>query len=444
MTEQSITDAFMPLRRAGLDPLPELAAVRAATPVTKLEFPFGISAWLVTGYQESRAVLGDHGGFSNDFANVTAVTGGMATADQDPGGLGMADPPKHTRLRKMLTPEFTMRRLRRLLPRIEQIVNNLLDDMERAGQSGQPVDLVQAFAMPLPSLVICELLDVPYPDREQFQRLSGSRFDIFGGAGTGLEAISESLSYMRELVDAQRKNPGDGLLGMLIRTYGDDITDEELAGLADGVLIGGHETTASTLALGALLLLTNPQYADLVRRAGAKAGDAAVVADAVGADGATDAGSNAGDGASGVDSVTDDGATGEDAIHRVVEELLRYLTVVQMAFPRFARTDVEVAGQHIKAGEMVLCSLSAADRDPALAAGDLEAFDPRRAPTQHLAFGYGIHRCVGSELARMELRLAYPMLLRRFPNLRLAVPAADLTFREYSIVYAVEELPVTW
>ncbi len=422
MTEQGdegrISDPFMPLRRAALNPLPELAAVRSASPVTRLEFPFGIKAWLITGYPEAKSVLGNHRAFSNDFANVTAMSGGLATAEQNPGGLGMADPPQHTRLRKMLTPEFTMRRLRRLLPRIEQIVTDLLDAMATAQR---PLDLVQSFAIPLPSLVICELLDVPYPDREQFQRLSGSRFDIFGGTGTGLEAISESLAFMQELVDAQRSRPGDGLLGMLIRTYGDEISDAELAGLADGVLIGGHETTASMLALGALLLLTNPEYAALVR--------------AIDDPAATAIPGSAGDHAAG------------EAIHRVVEEMLRYLTVVQMAFPRFARSDITVGGQQIKAGELVLCSLLAADRDPALAGaagGDLEAFDPRRAPTQHLAFGHGIHRCVGSELARMELRLAYPMLLRRFPGLRLAVPPAELTFREYSIVYAVEALPVTW
>jgi cytochrome P450 len=391
-------DPFVPLRRTGLDPLPELAALRAETPVRKLEFPFGISAWLVSGYDQAKSVLGAHQEFSNDFANVTTLTGGMASAEQNPGGLGMADPPAHTRLRKMLTPEFTMRRLQRLTPRITEIVDQLLDGMTSAGS---PVDFVQAFAMPLPSLVICELLDVPYPDREAFGKLSGARFDIFGGAGTGLEAISESLQYMGELVKRQRAKPGDGLLGMLIRTYGDQIDDTELAGLADGVLIGGHETTASMLALGAIALLSSPDRAETVR-----GGDA-------------------------------------DAVHRAVEELLRYLTVVQVAFPRFARQDIEVAGQQIKAGEMVLVSLSGANRDPVLGE-DLETLDLARVPTSHHAFGYGIHRCVGSELARMELRIAYPALLQRFPTLRLDKPLSEISFREYSVVFGVEDLPVAW
>ena len=391
-----MTEAFMPLMRDGLDPVPGLAERQREQPVSKLEFPFGISAWLVTDYDDVRAVIGDTKSFSNDFSNVVASAGGQATASQDPGGLGFSDPPTHTRLRKALTPEFTVRRLSRLLPRIEEIVTQQLDAMEA---SGSPVDLVEMFAMPIPSLVICELLDVPYPDRADFQRLSGSRFDIFGGAGTGLDAISESLTYMAELVATQRKKPGDGLLGMLIREHGDEIDDRELAGMADGLLIGGHETTASMLALGAILLLQHPDEADRLR---------------------------------------DD----DDAAGPTVEEMLRYLTVVQVAFPRFAKADLEVGGQQIKAGEMVLCSLSGANRDPALGP-HMQSFDPQRI-SPHLAFGWGAHRCVGAELAKMELRIAYPALLRRFPTLRLDVPMDQVSFHEYSVVHGVDTLPVAW
>ncbi len=391
-----MTEAFMPLMRNGLDPVPGLAERQQQEPVSKLEFPFGITAWLVTGYDDVKAVIGDTKNYSNDFSNVVASAGGQATADQDPGGLGFADPPNHTRLRKALTPEFTVRRLSRLIPRIEQIVEQQLDVM---AASGSPVDFVETFAMPIPSLVICELLDVPYPDRADFQRLSGSRFDIFGGAGTGLDAISESLKYMAELVARQRQHPGDGLLGMLIREHGDSIDDRELAGLADGLLIGGHETTASMLALGAVLLLQHPDVAERLR--------------------------------------TDDDAAGP-----TVEEMLRYLTVVQVAFPRFAKHDLELGGKQIKTGEMVLCSLSGANRDPELGP-HMQDFDPNRI-SPHLAFGYGAHRCVGAELAKMELRIAYPALLRRFPELRLDVPAGDVSFHEYSVVHGVDTLPVAF
>ncbi|WP_328456799.1 cytochrome P450 [Amycolatopsis sp. NBC_00438] len=385
--------ALRPLKRVGLDPVAEMGALRAEVPISKLDLPFGMNAWLVTGYDEAKAVLGKVTEFSSDFTNLVGSAG--VTEDQNPGGLGFADPPVHTRLRKLLTPEFTMRRLNRLTPRIDEIVAEQLDAM--AATDG-PVDLWQAFALPIPSLTICELLGVPYADREDFQRLSTARFDLFGGASASLGAMTESLTYLLDIVKKQREEPGDGLLGMLIKEHGDEISDRELAGLADGVLTGGLETTASMLALGALVLLRDEKAFDAVR------GD-------------------------------------DESVHRFVEELLRYLTVVQMAFPRFAKQDMEIGGVHIAEGDIVLVSLSVADRDPKLGP-DMDTFDATREPTSHLAFSYGIHRCIGAELARMELRTAYPALVRRFPDLRLAVPAEELSFRKVSIVYGLDELPV--
>ncbi|EHY88333.1 cytochrome P450 [Saccharomonospora azurea NA-128] len=384
---------LMPLRRNGLDPVPELGQRRSEEPVSKLPVPFGLNLWLVTGHEEAKAVLGDAKTFSNDFTNLVGKT--SAKVDDNPGGLGFADPPVHTRLRRLLTPEFTMRRLARLKPGIERIVNERLDAMAKVDG---PVDLVEEFALPIPSLVICELLGVPYEDRDEFQHLAVQRFDLFGGAGASLGAISESLEYLLGVVRKERENPGDGLLGMIIKDHGDNVDDRELAGLADGVLTGGFETTASMLSLGALVLL---QDQDIFKR------------------------------------VRDD----DEVVHGFVEELLRYLTVVQVAFPRFAREDIEIGGRTIAQGDMVVVSLSGANRDEALGER-LEVFDGTRPPTSHLAFGYGVHRCVGAELARMELRAAYPALVRRFPSMRLAVPAAELDFRKTSIVYGVEKLPV--
>ncbi|WP_344416292.1 cytochrome P450 [Pseudonocardia ailaonensis] len=378
--------ALMPLRRDGLDPIPALAAARSAAPVSKLDIPLKIDVWLVSGREEVRTVLGSVDDWSSDFNNL-AVQVGMAESE-NPGGLGFSDPPVHTRLRKLLTPEFTMRRLARLTPRIEEIVEECLDTMAAADG---PVDLVEAFALPIPSLVICELLGVPYSEREAFQEVATARFDLLGGASASLGAISDSLVFLREQVKKQRDNPTDGLLGQIIREHGDQVDDEELAGLADGVLTGGFETTASMLALGALVLMEDADAARTVR----------------------------------------EGDSGP-----VVEELLRYLTVVQVAFPRFAKRDMQVGGVTIKEGDGVICSLLSADRDGA------EPFDLYRAPAPHYAFGHGIHRCIGAELARMELRAAYPALLRRFPELRLAVPADELQFRDASIVYGVETLPV--
>ncbi|HJQ45902.1 MAG TPA: cytochrome P450 [Amycolatopsis sp.] len=384
---------LMPLRRSQLDPVPELGAMREAEPVSRLKLPFGLRAWLVTGYDEAKSVLTGTGAFSNDYTNLMPSTG--MSADQHPGGLGFADPPDHTRLRKLLSPEFTMRRLSRLTPRIHDIVAERLDAM--AGVDG-PVDLMQEFALPIPSLVICELLGVSYEDRDDFQRRSMTRFDLFAGVNESFGAMSESLTYLLEIVRKQRESPGDGLLGMIIKEHGDKVDDRELAGLADGVLTGGFETTASMLALGAIVLLRDREQFELVR------GD-------------------------------------DDAVDPFVEELLRYLTVVQVAFPRFAREDVEVGGVKIASGDIVFVSLSGANRDPAMGA-DMESFDPSRKSPSHLAFGWGVHRCIGAELGRMELRAAYPAFVRRFPNARLAVDPADLTFRQTSVVYGVDTLPV--
>lgn len=392
-----MTDPFMPLLRIGLDPAPELGQWRTEKAVSKLEFPFGISAWLITGEDLVRTVLADSGSYSNDFARLTGAADGLTAPTPDPGGLGFADPPDHTRLRKLLTPAFTRHRLQALRPRIQQIVDGQLDLMEEAGG---PLDLVQAFAMPIPSLVICELLGVPYEDREDFQRLSESRFDLFANLGDPMGAITESLQYLTELVQRQRVHPGDGMIGLLIRDHGETLSDQELAGLADGLLTGGHETTASMLALGTIALLQQPALAEMLR-------------------------------------------SGDDRTDAVVDELLRYLTVVQVAFPRFARQDLVLGGQRIAAGEMLLLSLSGADRDPALVPRP-DTLDPAQATTAHLAFGYGIHRCVGAELAKLELRAAFPALLRRFPALELVDPVEDIEFRQYSLVHGVDTLTVRW
>jgi cytochrome P450 len=384
---------LMTLKRVVLDPVPELGRMRAKEPISKLPLPRGMNVWLVTGYDEVKAVLGKANGFSNDFANLVATAG--AAAEQNPGGLGFTDPPTHTRLRRLLTPEFTMRRLARLKPRIEYIITEQLDAMEKTQGT---VDLWQSFALPVASQTICELLGVAYAHHQDFQRLSAARFDLFGGVNASLGAISKSLSYMLDIIGKQRDFPRDGVLGMLIKEHGDEIDDQELAALADGVLTGGLETTASMLALGVLVLLQNPASIRLVL------GD-------------------------------------HDAVHRFVEELLRYLSVVQVAFPRFARQNMDVAGVTIARGDIVLCSLSGANRDQTLG-NDMERFDPTRGPTSHLAFSYGIHRCIGAELARMELRAAYPAFIRRFPRARLAVEPHDVPFRMTSAVYGVESLPV--
>ena len=405
MSEMSAVEAFLPMEftRVGLDPVPELGRRRDEERVSRLEIAGGFHVWLVTRYDDVRAVLGDAERFSNDFGNLTGEGG--ATDQEDPGGLGFADPPKHTRLRRLLTPEFTVRRLRRIEPRIEAMVDEHLAAMERGGR---PADLVRAFTLPIPSLVVSELLGLSEAEQGELQKLSGARFDFSEGGESALTAVNDGVAFLTEVVARQRKEPGEGLIGALLTEHGDAVSDRELAGLADGLVTGGHDTTASMFALGTILLLRRPEYAAVMR------------------------------------DESQDGREGRaDEIGRIIEELLRYLTVVQVAFPRFAREDVEIGGQRIPAGDMVVCSLVAANRDPALGP-DMEGFDPSRDVPPNLTFGHGIHHCLGAQLARTEMRIAYPRLLRRFPTLRLAVPDEEVPYRELSIVHGVTSLPVTW
>ena len=400
------------MRRTPFDPDPELARLRIEAPVSRIAAPIGavrIPAWLVTRHEDVRAVLGDTAMFSNSAdavrVQVAAIFGEETAARQPTLGQSSLigyDPPRHTRLRRMLTPRFTVKRMRELEPRIVDIVTDHLDAM--AGTGG-PVDLVQAFALPVPSLVICELLGVPYADRADFQSRSKGLLDYGLDLAARRAVFQESHAYMADLVGRHRANPGDGLLGALIREHGDELPDEELIGLGTLLLLAGHETTANMLALGTLLLLHHPDQLALLRD-NADSGDPGIV-------------------------------------DRAVEELMRYLSIVPATILRTAKQDVTLGGITIKAGQAVVCSLPSANRDPAVTK-DPDMLDLTREPTSHVAFGHGAHHCVGAPLARLEMRIAFPALLSRFPSLRLAAPFEEISFRASSAVYGVDSLPVTW
>lgn len=383
----------LPLQRNRLDPVTELGVLRSREPVSKRMSVLGTTVWLVSGYAEVRTVLADTSSYSNDVRGLAGRAD--ATGADAIGGLGFTDPPDHTRLRKYLTPEFTKRRLSRLAPRIEQIVEQQLD----ATAAARPVaDLVETFAFPIPFLVICELLGLASDDRDGFRELGDARFDISAGGVGLLGAMTQSREFLIDVVSRQRSNPGDGLIGALLTEHGAELDDVELGGLADGVFTGGYETSASMLALGSSVLLQHPEILAAIR--------------------------------------TDDAA-----LDRVVEELLRYLSVVQVAFPRFAKHDMELFGQQVSAGDVVVCSLSGANRDQVFGA-TADRFDPDRSSVSHLAFGHGFHRCVGAELGRLELRLGLRGLARRFPDMQLARDRSALGYRDLSLVYGVDSLPV--
>jgi cytochrome P450 len=400
--EQEAPELPLHMRRDGFDPVPAMAAMRDDEGVRRVDTAFGMPAFLVARHADVRAVLADHTRFSNEFRRAVEVPGAPELSEEEraqmrAGNLLGVDPPEHTRLRRMLTPEFTVRRMRRLEPRIVEIVDDHLDAMEKAGP---PADLVADFALPIPSLVICELLGVPYADRESFQRRTGKLLDLSLPMEERLELGRESREYMAGLVAGAQAEPGEDMLGMLVREHGHDLTTDELIGIAQLLLIAGHETTSNMLGLGTLALLRHPDQLALVRDEPAAVGHA-------------------------------------------VEEMLRFLGIVHSGIPRTTTEDVEVGGVAIPADSLVVLSLAGANRDPRFLTG-ADRLDVTRDAGGHLAFGHGVHHCLGAPLARMEMRIAFPALLRRFPGLAPAVPFEEVAFRAFHFIYGLQSLPVTW
>lgn len=401
MTEP-VTLPPLHMRRNAFDPTPELAEIREADGVRTVISALGNPVHLITRHEDVKAVLSDHERFSNSRPPGFTLPGAPEMSEDElasarAGNLLGLDPPEHQRLRRMLTAEFTIRRMKRLEPRIVEIVDARLDAMTAAGP---PSDLVADFALPIPSLVIYELLGVPYEDRDDFQHRSTLQLDLSLPIAERLALQRQSRDYMRGLVRRARQDPGGDILGMLVRDHGDELSDDELVGIAGLLLLAGHETTSNMLGLGVLALLRHPEQLAAVR---------------------------------------DD----PDAVGPAVEELLRWLSIVQNAIPRFTTTDVEVAGVRISAGELVFASLPAGNRDPEFIDSP-DVLDIRRGAPGHLAFGHGVHHCLGAPLARMEMRIAIPALLRRFPTLALAEPFDAVQYRSFHFIYGLKSLAVTW
>ncbi|WP_327049019.1 cytochrome P450 [Microbispora sp. NBC_01189] len=398
MTEATPRLSSLPLaRERTFDPPDELTRRRAEAPLQRMTYGDGHEGWLATGYAESRAILAD-ARFSTRPELMHSVLPQRAEIRRDPlppGFFLQMDPPDHTRYRRLLTGQFTVRRMKQLEPRIHDITESRLDAMER---EGAPADLVRSFALPIPSLVICEMLGVPYEDREKFQHDSSVILDLEASSDQIRTAMHDLLSYLSALVADKRKDPGDEMLSGLAASG--ELTDAEIAGMGLLLLIAGHETTANMLGLGTFALLTNPRQFAVVR---------------------------------------DDPA----AVENAVEELLRYLSILHIGPTRTALEDVEIGGTLVRAGETVTLSLGTANRDPERFEGG-DTLDVTRSAQGHLSFGHGIHQCLGQQLARAEMRIAYPALLRRFPGLRLAVPPEEVPMRAMSAVYGVRRLPVLW
>jgi cytochrome P450 len=390
----------LPLERPNaFDPPVVLAQLRRHRPLSRMiYYPDNHEGWLVTGHELAKEVLADTRFSSAGDRMRSPIPFEGLESTPPPVRKGMfirMDPPDHTRLRRMLTGVFTVKRMKQLEPRVSQIVSEHLDAMERGTK---PADLVQAFALPIPSLVICELLGVPYEDREEFQWNSSKLLSLTTPMKDRFAAVTAIESYLRKLGDAKRANPTDDLLSELAAR--DDLEPDELDGISTLLLIAGHETTANMLSLGTLALLEHPDQLAALRA------DASLMPGAV-------------------------------------EELLRYLSIIHIGPTRVALEDMELGGETVKAGEYITVSVPASNRDPHKFT-DPDNFDVKRHANGHFSFGHGVHQCLGQQLARIEMRIGYSQLFARFPRLRLAVPATEIPLRTDMAIYGVHELPVTW
>ena len=390
-----------PISRTGLfDPDPDLGELRAQHPLCPLRYPDGHVGWLATGHTASRAILGDPR-FSQRPLRLPVGDAGLVEAlaegAESSGDMLLMDPPEHTRLRRLQTGYFTLRRVNERRPALERIVDGRLDAMEAFGLG---VDLVETFALPVASMTICELLGVPPEDGERFESPTAI---LMSGTGTSADeksaAMTEFSDYVRGVLECKRARPGDDLLSELAVTS--ELNDDELAGLAFFLFAAGHDTTATLLALSTFFLLADRARWEAVR-------------------------------------------ADPSRIEPAVEELLRYLTINPIGvISRTALEDVEIDDVVVEAGRSVTVHTGTANRDPEKFP-DPETFDPGRDATGHLAFAHGRHMCLGQHVARLELQVALLGLMRRFPGLRLAVPVSEVMMIASELRHGPERLPVAW
>ncbi|QES47446.1 cytochrome P450 [Streptomyces venezuelae] len=380
------------------DPYPYYARLREDGPVHRVTVTEGQEAWLIVGHDEARYAL-NHPALSKNWQDsghwedlkVTAANANMLEAD----------PPHHTRLRKLVVRAFTARRMEALRPRVQQVTDELLDAM--AARPGRTADLIAALAFPLPMTVICELLGVPDLDRARFRYWSQEIVAPPAGVPDNL-ALAELSGYLADLIAAKAEDPGEDLLSALIRTRdedGDRLTSDELIGMAFLLLVAGHETTVNLIGNGIRALLAHPAQLAALR------------------------------------------ADFDGLLDGAVEEMLRYDGPVENATFRWAREPLEVGGTLIPAGGSVLVCLAGADRDPARFP-EPDTFDIRRGPQGHLAFGHGIHYCIGAPLARIEGAIAVRSLLERFPGLAEDPAAGPRDWISGTLMRGVVKLPVRW
>ncbi|MFY0567590.1 cytochrome P450 [Archangium lansingense] len=387
---------FGPVR--ALDLHPRYAELRREEPISRVRMPFGGEAWLLTGYAEIKQFLADP-----RFSSLEATepdTARVTPLPLRPGNLLTMDPPEHTRIRRVVVKAFSMRRVEQLRDRIRDVVDEQLDLLVA---QGPPADLVASLAVPMPVVMISELFGIPYADRERFRRYS----DVFV-ATTAYDPVEIDRSrtaleeYFQELLEQRRACPTDDLVSTLLEAMNTErLTLREAARTGIGILMAGHETSLSMISNSLFLLLSHRElYAQLVAE--------------------------------------------PSLLPTAIEELLRYIPLRSTgSFPRRATEDVELGGVLIRKGDTVIFQRASADRDERVFTCP-EKIDLARRPNPHLGFGHGAHHCLGASLARTELSLALEGLIRRFPNLRLAVPGDEVPWKPGLIARCPARLEVTW
>ncbi|KKC06037.1 cytochrome P450 [Mycobacterium nebraskense] len=401
-TSDSWPDAelpVLPVPRPGhcpLAPPPEFAEWREQPGLRRAMFQ-GNPVWVVSRYHDIRAALVD------PRLSAKTIPDSMMPTDADnkvPVMFARADDPEHQRLRRMMTSNFTFRRCESMRPHIQEMVDHYLGQMVC---NGAPADLVREFALPVPSMVIALLLGVPPDDLEIFQYNTTRGLDQRCTDEERGQAFGAMYAYIQELVQRKEREPGDDLISRLVTEYvATGQLDHATTAMNSVIMMqAGHETTANMISLGTVALLEHP---DVFERLG-RTDDPAVIAN-------------------------------------VVEELMRYLSIVHSQVDRVATEDLMIGGQLVRAGEYVMMSLLAGNWDAEFV-DNPESFDVGRNTRGHLGFGYGVHQCIGANLARVEMQVAFATLARRLPGLKLAVPPEELRFKEANI-YGMKELPVSW
>ncbi len=388
------TDLTFPVPRR--DPFHPPVEYAAAGDMGRCPLGYGGDAWLVNGFQATREILADGDSFSADNATAGFPAVPMASKRRTPGHFLTMDPPEHTRLRQLVSAQFTPGRVRALMPGMRRAVADLVDGLVA---SGSPADLVAKLAVPLPAVTASEMLGTPLSDLDFFLQVTEELQAFEATPAQRVAAAGRMTRYLRRAIE-QAHGDGD-LLGLLAAHLGDGFTMDELIGVANLVIIAGLETTAGLTGLTMLSLLRDADQAALVR--------------------------------------DDPPRWAKAAVH----EALRYWTLVQYGIARVATRDVEVAGRLVRAGDAVVLNLASANRDPAEFAVP-DSFDITRDARRQLAFGHGIHRCLGAPIAIVQTELAVAELMTRLPYLHLAVPEEQLEFRAEMLIYGLRSLPVQW